>query len=718
MPRRSLIAAFGLALAMLCLHAGTAVAQFSSDKKQVEIDLIAETTAIRPGEPFWVALRQRIAPGWHTYWRNPGDAGGPTEIAWDVPAGFMVSDIHWPIPEAIPYQGLMSFGYEDEVLLLARVTPPASIVAREVTLTANADWLVCSDICVPESGSTSLTLGNLTAGAGGGSSMHMLPIALAQRNLPQPAPWSVSAAAGPDTAVLRVAEAGLDPSRIESAFFFPFDEGIVVHAEPQTLAWPGGDLEVSLVRGDLKTETLDELAGVLVIEEQIDGRTARTGFTVTAGVTAALPAAASMPQPSIGFLQALLFAALGGLILNLMPCVFPVLSLKALKIAKHGQGPAAERRAQGMAYGAGVLVSFAAVSALLIGLRASGAALGWGFQFQSSGFVLAMAALFFALGLSLSGVFSFGGSLMGLGSGLAERPGRGGSFFTGVLATVVATPCTAPFMGVAIGYAFTQPPLETLAVLMMVGVGFSAPLVAVSLSTTLARLLPRPGPWMDTLKQVMAFPLYASAAWLVWVLSLQSGSEGVLAAMIVLVGVGFAAWLFGRGTSPGYVRAASAGIIALVSLGAGWQLAADAMARPGATTAAIERTADARWEPFTPARLATLRSEGRPVFIDFTAAWCITCKVNEQVAFSSQAFYDALEAKNVAYMKGDWTRRDPEITAMLEQFGRAGVPLYLLYPGGDADAEPTVLPQILTPGLVLDHLAALPDASITIGQGG
>jgi len=340
------------------------------------------------------------------------------------------------------------------------------------------------------------------------------------------------------------------------------------------------------------------------------------------------------------------------------------------------------------------------LAGLLLALRATGAAFGWGFQFQSPWFVLVMAALFFALGLSLSGVFNFGGSLIGAGDALTRRGGASGSFFTGVLASIAATPCTAPFMGAALGYAVTQPALEATTVLMVLGLGFAAPMTLLSLSGAFARLLPKPGPWMETLKQVLAFPLYATVVWLVWVLSLQTGADGVLGAGAVLIAVGFAAWLVGMtqaGRAFRYGVSAAVVIVTFSLAGPMVDFAQDA--RSGDQRAAAPAEVG---EPFSVARLDELRAQGRPVFVNFTAAWCITCKVNEEVALNSDAFQEALKRGNIAYLVGDWTNQDPEISRMLEKFDRAGVPLYLLYSGNGE--PPKVLPQILTEGFVLRQL--------------
>lgn len=700
---RRIVAMTAVALGVIVTAAGMARAQ---EPKRVAIDIVAEKRVAAPGQTFWVALRQKIAPGWHTYWSNPGDSGESTRITWKLPDGFTASSIRWPIPDAIPVGPLLNHGYSDEVLLLTEITVPQG-ASGLVTLAADASWLVCKEICIPEEGSSTL---DLTIGSPAQPSEHAALLAQAVSRLPKTSPWTATLAVESQVARLTIQDAGLDPARIAKMRFFPNEWGVIAYAPEQVVTWNGGTPTLTLTRGDLKDKPIEKLSGLLVVDEKLDGSPVRHGFEVQAAIAPAggstpvlgLTSSAGSTDGGIGLWQAMLFALLGGVILNLMPCVFPVLSLKALSLAKHGADHAAERKRQGLAYLGGVLASFGLLAVLLLALRATGQALGWGFQFQSPVFVLGMAALFFALGLSLSGVFLIGTSVTNVGSGLAAQGGVKGSFFTGVLASVAATPCTAPFMGAAIGFALTQPAISAVAVLLTLGLGFALPIVGLSYSSTLARLLPKPGRWMETMKQVLAFPLYASAGWMIWVLSVQSGSAGVLAGVIVLLAVGFVAWLLGEPSRVGTLSKVAAGLLLIGAAISGYRLL-DGSAGEEAQTAAATNHSLA--EPFSQARLDTLLAEGKPVFINFTAAWCITCKVNEQVALSSEAFRKTLKDKGIAYLKGDWTKQDPEITAVLEKFGRAGVPLYLFY-SGVKGAAPVVLPQLLTQSIVLDRLAA------------
>lgn len=691
---------------LLIAAADRAAAQTGPAAPLVRTELVTERIAVKPGETVTVALRQNITPGWHTYWLNPGDSGEPTAIAWTLPPGFTAGPLQWPLPQAIPIGPLTNYGYDGDVLLLTDIKIPQDAAGPSVTLAANARWLVCKDICVPEERALTLTLPLIDGALSPRSSPHASAIAATRGALPMAAPWSAGASAGQKTLTLDIALSSAEMDKLSGARFYPVSVDRIANAAPQRLERVPGGLRLHMQRSDPGAAIASSIDGVLAIERTgPDGRPERRGFTL-----AGLPVTAGVDAPElqsdIGLAAALLFAFLGGLILNLMPCVFPVLSLKAYSLAQDAK-PQSERRLQGFAYLGGVLTSFAVLAIAIILLRAGGAAIGWGVQFQSPLFVLLMAALFLLLGLNMSGVFHVaGGALAGTGDKLAGKAGPLGAFFTGVLATVVATPCTAPFMGVATGYAFAQPAAATISVLLTLGLGFAVPILLLSLTPGLGRFLPKPGAWMEVFKQVMAFPLYATAAWFVWILSVQRGSDGVLAAMVTLIGVAFAAWLLGLRRDFGAARGAAALALGVAAIMLGASVIA--AAPPSGPAAAKAETAGPLSEPFTRARLESLQAESRPVFVNLTAAWCITCKVNERVALQSEQVARAFAERGVAYLKGDWTAGDPEVTALLKAFGRAGVPLYLLYPPKSSGAPPRILPQILTESLVLDSLTSLP----------
>ena len=685
----------------------------------VQAELVTEPRAIEPGKTFTVAVRLSMKEHWHTYWRNPGDSGLATEIAWTLPAGFSAGPIQWPVPERIPVAHLVNYGYDGETALLVDITPSASLPAgRSVELKAKVSYLVCERECIPGEADLSASLPVAASGGGGSDPTIRYVFDAARATLPKPAPWPVRAEASGDAVTLRVEASGLRPETSKSAYFFAAEETAIDHAAPQLLTVDGSGLTLRMTASPVASAPArPDMPGVLVLDEDTGGATVRQAFQVGIMPAAASSSAGSLPTSApvpvdlgLGTVATiLLFGFLGGLVLNLMPCVFPVLSIKVMSLVRHSGQGAGAIRASGLAYGAGVVASFLALAGLLLALRGAGQEIGWGFQLQSPALVVALIFLLAGVGLSLSGLVEFGTGLAARAGSVSARDGIGGSFLTGVLAAIVATPCTAPFMGVAIGYALTAPAPLALAVFAALGLGLAAPFLVLTISPGLLVRMPRPGAWMEVLKQVLAFPIYATVAWLLFVLSQQVGPNGLFAALLGLVLVGFGLWSWRvASTSSGIGRrvghgAALASLVALLAVG--WAVAQDAGAGSGdvgrsAATSGAER--------FSQIRLDTLRGEGRPVFVNMTAAWCITCLVNERAVLSTAAIKAGFADKGIAYLKGDWTNQNPEITRLLEQHGRSGVPLYVLYPGR---GEPIVLPQILTESVVLDGLARI-DASV------
>jgi thiol:disulfide interchange protein DsbD len=685
---------FAIPILAACLIAASAGAAWSATPK-VTVELVSEGDAIAPGKTFWIGLRQTIAPGWHTYWSNPGDSGESPQIDWTLPAGFAAAEISWPNPERIRLGPAMSYGYSNEVTLPIQVTAPANLVpGTRVTLSGRASWLVCEKECIPEEAPVSLSL-PVVAGEPGPHPTGAALIARARQAVPSPSPWPVSFTANPETVTFTVAARGLVPDRIAEVWFYPARWGAIDHAAPQRARVDARGITIEVARGQLPEATAAPIDGVLVLTERLDGGAVRQAFT--------LRAAPATTTSATALLQAVALALAGGILLNLMPCVLPVLSVKALGLIQHAAGSASAMRRHGLAYVAGVLLSFAVVAGTLLALRAGGEHIGWGFQLQSPLVVTLLAYLLFAMALALSGVFVIGGRLTGVGQSLAGRSGYSGSFFTGALAAVAATPCTAPFMGAAVGFAVTQPWTTGLLVFEALGLGLALPYLLLTMIPAWRRFLPRPGAWMKRLEELLAFPLYASVAWLVWVLSQQAGPTAVAAALAGLVLIGLAAWLYQASRHARAVwrrvglTAVAALVMGAVALG---PLAGTAPARAPVTAPS------GREEAFSPRRLAELRAQGRPVFVNVTAAWCITCLVNERVALRSDAVADAFAKKGVVVLKADWTSRDAVIAEMLGSFGRSGVPLYLLYApaavGGRTARAPVVLPQILTEGAVID----------------
>ena len=661
-------------------------------KDLVKAELVAETGSLAPASTLWVDLHLAIKPGWHVYWRNPGDSGLPTTIEWHLPSGFAAGDIRWPVPERFVQSGIGNYGYAGSADLLVPITvPPEVALGDTVVPAADASWLACAEICIP--GGTTLSL-RLPVAAGPLTQDPTVAtlFAAARQTLPLAATFETRFVSGADDYRLLVPEGALAGLRDPTATFFPNDGSLIDHAaEPRTSRRTDG-LEIVLKKAAARATVPATLDGVLVLRGD-DG--AKCAFEISANPAAGLPA-----ENGLAGWQALLLAFLGGIVLNAMPCVFPILSLKLLSLARQAHGHRSEQLAHGLVYTAGVLVSFAALGGALLVLRTGGRAIGWGFQLQSPVFVAVIAYLLFAMGLSLSGVVAFGTRLAGTGGRLAGRSGLTGTFFTGVLATIVATPCTAPFMGAALGFALIAPAAVAIGIFLALGLGLAAPYLAATVVPGWKRVLPRPGAWMELVKQLLAFPLYGTVAWLVWVLIQETGPGQSLAALFGLVLVGFAVWVYGwtrlaaplgRGLGIGL---AAAGTAAALFLAASLTKTEVGMA----SAAAQDRLA---YEPFTAARLSTLEGMGKPVFVNLTASWCVTCLINERVALDSDVVRQAFAARGIVALKGDWTTQNPEITALLQQFGRSGVPLYLLYGG---KGEPVILPQILTAASVLDAL--------------
>jgi len=678
-------------------------------------ELVAASQGVAPGQTVAVALHQKIQKGWHTYWRNAGDSGEPTKITWTLPPGWTASDFTWPAPKRLPVGPLTNYGYEDDVLLPVNVTAPTGAApGSTVTLRAVANFLVCADICVPEDANLTIQL-PVTANPAPADPLWGGKIAKTLADAPKPAGLAGAFEKQGEVVKLAITGPALKGGDLAGAYFFPFAGTVIDHAKPQAIERGPDGLTLTLTPGyDFQSPNPPkDLGGVLEVGGKAYELTAAPG-PLPPGASGLGPppvkAAAPAGAANLGLASAAAFALVGGLILNLMPCVFPVLAMKAASLAGHG-GAQAEARRQGLAFGVGVLATFLGLAALLIALRTAGSAVGWGFQLQDPPVVAALALLMLLVALNLSGVFEVGTSLQGVGTGLASRGGLAGSFFTGVLAVVVAAPCTAPFMGPALGWALTQPPAAALVVFLALGIGFALPFVAVAFLPGLLNRLPRPGPWMEVFKKALAFPMYGAVAWLVWVLTVQVGSDGVPRILGAAVVLALAAWIAGaaqrrHASGRSHVGlAAAATILGVVAVAGGAFWPAYTLA--GTTASSGEAKLDE--QAYTPEKLAALQAEGRPVLVNYTAAWCVSCQVNDRVALSTNAVSEALKRNNAVYLKADWTKRDAGIAAELARFGRAGVPLYLVY--GAKGGEPVILPSILTEGVVVKALDAAGKAS-------
>lgn len=693
---------------MLCLSAIAAPSARAAESAAVTTDhdavtLVTDQQSWTPGRALGVGLRLKLAPGWHTYWSNPGDAGEPATIAVAASGGGagQTGTIIWPVPERLPEGPLMSYAYTGDVLLPLKLVPTAAPAnnGAPLVIKATAEWLACATVCVPEQGTFSITLPAGPATASPQASPEAGLFEAAREAAPRPSPFAAHIARD---GTFTLTGAGLSPTSVATAWLFPESTGLIDQTAVQTPVIHDGSITIPLkpASGFKPDRPFDAL---VVLRDPAGQQSA-----LTVSATPGIP----LPGPSgsiAGILRLLGLALLGGLILNLMPCVFPVLAMKAMALGKLSGLARREQRLSALFYTAGILVAFGALGGLTLGLRAAGSSVGWGFQFQSLAFVAATCWLLFLVGLNLVGAFEVGGSLTGAGQGLASRRGHVGDFSTGLLAVLVATPCTAPFMAGALAGALGAPAVVGMSVFLTMGLGLALPYLLFACIPRLASSLPRPGVWMDILKQAMAFPIFAACAWLAWVASTEGGSAGVLTVAAGLVLLGTAAWLFGlsqrlamssNGTE-GVRGGRFAGFLSLAFL-----LAALAMlpglgkASPGGGQTA---QASDGWEAFSEPKLAALRQSGRPVLVDMSAAWCVSCLVNERIAFQSASVRAAFAEHHVALLKGDWTLRDEAITRFLQAHGRDGVPFYIYYPAG---ADGQVWPQILTPNLVLHAIDA------------
>jgi len=708
------IALFFIASAAFSIGAS---AQIASQKTvvttdQVRAELIAHAPqGVTPNQPVWLGLQIKHQPEWHTYWKNSGDSGLPTQLEWTLPPGVQAGDIAWPLPKKIALGKLVNYGYEGTLLLPVplTITPDfkPSLLNPELTVKLKASWLVCRKECIPEEGEFTLSIP-----VKGSTALHGAAFDAALTAQPQPLAASPDSRLTLDGQTLKLTLRGL-PAKLQGQTLeaFPETPEIINPSAPWQQAWQGAVWTATLPLAEARSASPALLPLVLTyqgqgwrIELPVSGEWPKT--TAPAALSPALQAAlqanaqgaATTPTAvSTSFIAALFGALLGGLILNLMPCVFPVLAIKVLSFTRHADDHRGHRLS-GLAYTAGVVVSFVLLGLLLLGLRAAGESLGWGFQLQNPGVVAALAALFTLIGLNLAGVFEFGQFAPSSLAAFQARHPVVDAFLTGVLAVAVASPCTAPFMGASLGLAVALPAAQALLIFASIGLGLALPYLAASFVPAFARALPQPGAWMDALRKLLAFPMFGTVAWLVWVLGHQSGVDGAGALLALLVVFSAVIWSL---TLTGRSRLGIATILIASGAWLTWAIGPFALKNQASTETLA---ADARWQAWGPGRVEQLLAANQIVFVDFTAAWCVTCQYNKQTTLADATVLAELDAKKVQMLRADWTRRDPAITAALAQLGRNGVPVYVFYKQGMA---PIVLSEILSVQEVRAALAQL-----------
>lgn len=707
-------------LAAAATAAGAAIAApVETDYSTVEL-VVLQDSVPAGGGTVTAGFHLQPKPGWHAYWVNPGDAGLAPSLRWSLPEGFSAAALRFPAPHVIPFGEFVTYGFNEPVLLLADIEiPPGLPPAERYTLAAQARWVVCDDaLCVPEQANVAATL---PAGAGTPDPARTAQFAAAREKIPPKVDWPARFERSGEEVQVAV-QTPTTVARLREAYLFVAEEGLVRYGRQQASFGPRG--VVFGMDAGLRLNDAQGFGTVLAFKERGEQRAVwlevRSGtdslsLVAGAGVGGEPPLSAATAPPAatagggLALGYALLFAFLGGIVLNLMPCVFPILSMKALSLVQASGSDRRSAREGGYLYTAGILVAFAAVGAALLALRSAGQQVGWGFQMQSATVNLTLALLMLAIALNLLGVFEFGAKWAGVGEGLTGGGERKRAFSTGLLAVVVATPCTAPFMAGALGYALVQPAAVALGVFLLLGLGLAFPYLLLSCLPALGKLLPRPGPWMRTFRSVLAFPMFATAVWLFWIIGNQLGADAMAVGLLAALAFGFGLWAYGCAwgtTRPWLWRAvAIAGLAATVALG--WKMPD----YKSSGDAAAGTLGDLAVEPFAPERVSTYLGAKQPLFLYFTADWCVSCKVNERVALASAAVGEAFRSRGIKVMAGDWTNEDPLITAWLRRYGRVGVPLYLYYPSGSSLDGAAVLPQILVPSAVIDAIVAA-DAAV------
>ncbi len=695
------------ALLIICLSSpSSALESESVDTGKVVASLVSSHDVVSPGERVDIALRTVLDPKWHTYWRNPGDSGEPVQIKWTLPDGVMLDGgLYWPLPDTIPTGPIINYGFEGAPLFpQGFIVPKSAQVGDVLNVSAHVYYLVCYDVCIPEQADLTLSL---QVGEMAFDNRWRDMIAIAKSETPKRGNIQGGIKKMGDNVEMTFTDIP-ENADLSAAYFFPYDQGVLAHSETQTLIFATNGIALKTAAEFLWSQNQGSaslpktLSGVLRFEQ--DGEKTGQVIELSVGQTldigkreapalerSVLDDAVTAPA-KITFFAAIIGAFLGGLVLNLMPCVFPVISIKALSIAKSAHGERSAIRKNAWLYTLGVIATFLLLVVALLALKAGGSEIGWGFQLQSPKLVAGLALLMFIIGLNLLGVFEIGTNLQNTGSGLVKAGDDSAlsSFMTGALAVIVATPCTAPFMAGAVGYALAQPAYVTLAVFMALAIGFALPFLLIAYIPGALSKLPKPGPWMIRFREILAFPMFAAAIWLVWVLSLQAGESGVLNILFAMLAFGFAVWLFKRS----HVVSKLLGGVALIL----------AVALPVTITPNAVTPSNLEYQAWSVEKVAELRAEGRAVFVDFTAAWCVTCKVNEKLVLEKEAVKQIFIDTDTAFLVADWTNKDDVIARELAKYGRSGVPLYLYFTPGQNSVSPVILPQVLTESVLREVL--------------
>jgi thiol:disulfide interchange protein DsbD len=669
-----------LIIALLLAFPARAAESELKDTGHVNARLISSHDVVAPGQSFHIALETALDPHWHTYWVNPGDSGEPVQIDWTGTEQTVPGEMVWPLPDTIATGPLINYIFEGAPLFPVKFTLSDTAVPGDILqIEADAYYLVCKDICIPEG--TMLSI-QIEVGDPVEDTLSNAVISRALDDAPKLGDISGSVTQTNEDVIFEFSNLPADAA-LKNVYFFPHQPELIDHGAPQKITKTSDGVRVQTKAGFGWEDGMpSEASGVLRLMrgDQLFG----TEVNVTPKQVAAVGNQPTDTQKPGGLLKYVLWAFLGGLILNVMPCVFPIISLKALSIAKMAHGERRDIQRDAWIYTAGIMVSFLILTGVLLGLKES-----WGFQMQSPTIVGFLALVLFVVGLNLLGLFEFGSRFQGAGQNLTTKSGWTGTFFTGVLAVIVATPCTAPFMATAIGYTLTQPPIITFAIFMALAFGFAFPFLIITYVPGLLGILPKPGTWMVKFKEFLAFPMFAAVIWLVWVVSFQAGETGVRNLLAALLAVGFAVWLFRSGRFSKLLAAAMV-IGALVTI---------YMLHPKEVT--YTNSDVIAWSAET---VSKHRADGQSVFIDFTAAWCVTCQDNKKRVLDRQDVKQMFKDQNTAFLVADWTSKNDAIKQELARHGRAGVPLYLLYPPGNNDVSPVILPQVLTKSVIENAL--------------